>query len=247
MPRYRLTIEYDGRPFCGWQRQAAGVSVQAVLEAAIERITGSFATLHGAGRTDAGVHALAQVAHVDLEREWAPERLTAAMNAHLREHPVAVLEAQPVSGTFHARFSAHRRRYAYHILNRPAPPGLERGRCWHVPVHLEAEHMHEAGQRLIGRHDFTSFRSSTCQASSPLRTLERLHVARVGDRLVIRLAARSFLHHQVRNIVGSLRRVGEGRAPVDHLERVLEARDRAAAGQTAPAAGLFLEGIDYPP
>ncbi len=245
MPRYRLTLEYDGTPFRGWQRQAEGPSVQAALEEALLRCAGEAVEATAAGRTDAGVHARGQVAHVDLARDWAPERLAAALNAHLRPLPVAVLEARLAAPGFHARFDAVRRRYRYVILNRRAPPALAAGRCWHVPVPLEAEHMHEAAQALVGRHDFTSYRSSECQAPSPVKTLDLVHVARRGERVEIRLAARSFLHHQVRNIVGTLRLVGEGKADAGHAGRVLAARDRGAAGQTAPAAGLCLEGVDY--
>jgi tRNA pseudouridine38-40 synthase len=245
LSRYRLTLEYDGTPFRGWQRQAEGPSVQAALEEAVRAASGEAVEVTAAGRTDAGVHALAQVAHLDLARDWAPERLMAALNAHLRPLPVAVLEARAVAAGFHARFDAVRRRYVYRILNRRAPPALDLHRCWHVPVPLEAESMHEAAQALVGRHDFTSFRSSECQAPSAVKTLDLAHVRRRGGLIEIRLAARSFLHHQVRNIAGTLRLVGEGKAGPDHLRRVLDARDRAAAGQTAPAAGLFLEGVDY--
>lgn len=247
MPRYRLLLEYDGGPFRGWQRQANGPSVQAVLEAALLAATGEAAEVVGAGRTDAGVHALGQVAHLDLSRWWPPERLLGALNHHLRPAPVAVLGAAEAEPGSHARFSALRRRYLYRILNRRAPPTLERGRVWHVPVPLSAERMHAAGQALVGRHDFTSFRASECQARSPVKTLDLLHARRVGELVEVRLSAPSFLHHQVRNIVGSLKLVGEGKAPVDFLARALAARDRAAAGPTAPAEGLYLEGVDYPP
>ena len=249
MPRYRLTLEYDGTPFRGWQRQPAGLpSVQEAVEAAVLRSAGEQVTVTAAGRTDAGVHALGQVAHLDLAREWAPERLAGAVNQHLRPLPVAVLDARSVPDDFHARFSAVRRAYIYRILNRRAPPGLERDRCWHVPVRLEHEHMREAAQALVGRHDFTSFRSSECQALTPVKTLELVDVARTVPGVIeVRIKARSFLHHQVRNIVGTLKLVGEGKAGTSHLSEVLAARDRGAAGATAPAAGLFLESVGYPP
>jgi tRNA pseudouridine38-40 synthase len=245
MPRYRLTLEYDGRPFLGWQRQAHGPSVQAAVEAAVLAFAGEVVTVVGAGRTDAGVHALAQVAHLDLAREVPPERLMMALNYHLRPAPVAVLEARRVEASFHARFSATARAYLYRILNRRAPPALERGRVWHVPVPLDPERMHAAGQALIGRHDFTSFRAGECQARSPVKTLDLLWVRPTGELIEVRAAARSFLHHQVRSIVGTLKLVGEGKAPIDHARAVLAARDRTAAGPTAPAEGLFLERVGY--
>ncbi|MFO1036459.1 MAG: tRNA pseudouridine(38-40) synthase TruA [Geminicoccaceae bacterium] len=247
MPRYRLRIEYDGTPFHGWQRLADIPSVQGTLEAAVQSACGEPAEVTGAGRTDTGVHALGQVAHLDLSRDWLPERLAGALNFHLRPHPIAVLEAAACAPDFHARFDAIRRRYLYRILARRAPPVLDRERVWHVPVRLAAERMHEAAQALIGRHDFTSFRAIECQAPSPVKTLDLIHVRTEGDLIEIRFAARSFLHHQVRNIVGTLKLVGEGKAPVDHVREVLAHRDRKAAGQTAPAAGLFLVGVDYGP
>jgi tRNA pseudouridine38-40 synthase len=246
MPRYRLLLEYDGTPFQGWQRQATGPSVQATLEAALLACTGEQTTLTAAGRTDAGVHALGQVAQLDLARAWPPERLVGALNFHLRPAPIAVLEAREAPFGFHARFSAVRRRYLYRVLNRRGPPALDRRRAWHVPVPLLPERMHAAAQCLVGRHDFTSFRSSECQSASPVRTLDLVHVRQAGELVEVRLAARSFLHHQVRNIVGTLKLVGEGKAPVGHVQAALDARDRAAAGQTAPAGGLYLEGVDYP-
>jgi tRNA pseudouridine38-40 synthase len=245
--RWRLLLEYDGAPFVGWQRQARGLSVQGVLEEAVARLSGETATLVGGGRTDAGVHARGQVAHLDLARPFPPERLAAGLNAHLRPHPVAVLEARPVPAGFHARFDAVRRTYLYRILDRRAPPALERGRVWHLPLRLDAEAMHDAAQALVGRHDFTSFRSSECQAASPLKTLALVHVRRVGGLVEVRTSARSFLHHQVRTIVGTLVRVGLGKEDLGHPARVLAARDRRAAGPTAPACGLCLERIDYPP
>jgi tRNA pseudouridine38-40 synthase len=245
MPRYKLILEYDGRPFRGWQRQSEGASVQQALEDAVRGFCGEELTVVAAGRTDAGVHALGQVAHLDLGREAAPETLRNALNHHLRPNPVVVLAAVPVAADFHARFSATARHYLYRIVNRRAPLVLEAHRAWHVPAPLDAEIMHEAAQRLIGRHDFTSFRSALCQARSPVKTLDRLAVRRIGDRLEIVARARSFLHHQVRNMVGTLKLIGEGRQPVDRVEAVLAARDRAAAGPTAPACGLYLAGVDY--
>lgn len=245
MPRYKLTLEYDGSPFRGWQRQSDGGSVQQTLEHAVRGFCGEEVQVVAAGRTDAGVHATGQVAHLDLARSVTPETLRNALNYHLRPHPVVILAAAPVADDFHARFSAKTRHYLYRIVNRRAPLALERGRAWHVPTPLDAEIMHEAAQRLIGRHDFTSFRSALCQAKSPVKTLDRLTIRRLGDRLEITALARSFLHHQVRNMVGTLKLVGEGRFPVSHVDAVLAARDRAAAGPTAPACGLFLTRVDY--
>ena len=245
MPRYRLLLEYDGGPFQGWQRQGDAPTVQGALETALLACSGETATIFSAGRTDAGVHALGQVAHVDLARDWLPERLTGALNFHLRPHPITVLEARAAAPDFHARFSCTSRRYLYRILARRSPPSLERGRVWHVPVHLDAERMHVAAQALVGRHDFTSFRSSECQSASPVKTLGGIHVVREGELILCRLWARSFLHHQVRNIVGTLKVVGEGNAGVTWVRDVLEARDRGAAGQTAPAEGLFLVAAEF--
>ena len=245
MPRYRLTLEYDGGPFLGWQRQAGGPSVQEALERAVLAFCGEAVTVTGAGRTDAGVHASGQVAHLDLVRAAAPERLTMALNHHLRPAPIAVLEARRVDDGFHARFSATGRHYLYRISNRRAPPALERGRVWHVPVPLDCERMHAAAQALVGRHDFTSFRAAGCQAGSPVRTMDLLWVCRRGELVELRASARSFLHHQIRNIVGTLKLVGAGKAPVDFPAMALAARDRTAAGPTAPAQGLFLERVDY--
>jgi tRNA pseudouridine38-40 synthase len=245
MPRYRLLLEYDGTPFQGWQRQANGPSVQAALERAFHACSGEAVNVVGAGRTDTGVHALGQVAHVDLGRRWAPERLVGALNFHLRPAPITVLETRETEPDFHARFSCTCRRYLYRILNRRTPPALERDRVWHVPVPLDTERMHVAAQSLVGRHDFTSYRSSECQSPSPVKTLDGIHVARDGDLIECHVWGRSFLHHQVRNIVGTLKPVGEGKAPIAHLEAVLEARDRAAAGQTAPASGLFFAAAEF--
>ncbi|MEO5373548.1 MAG: tRNA pseudouridine(38-40) synthase TruA [Alphaproteobacteria bacterium] len=257
MPRYRLLIEYDGTPFVGWQRQDNGPSVQEALEdAAVALCGGATATtaigdraiaVHAAGRTDAGVHALGQVGHVDLPREYSARSVRDALNARLRPRPIAVLEAVPVNDDFHARFSAIERTYLYRIVNRRAPTALDQNRAWWVPGHLDAEAMHEAAQVLIGRHDFTSFRASECQANSPIRTLDQLDIVRHGDEIRVTARARSFLHHQVRNLVGTLRRVGEGKWTAADLRQALDARDRRAAGQTAPACGLYLVAVGYPP
>lgn len=246
MPRYRLLLEYDGGAFVGWQRQAEGCSVQATLEAAIHAFSGESPTVVAAGRTDAGVHATGQVAHFDLERWFPAERVQGALNALARPHPVSVLEVRIVDASFHARFSAIERRYLYRILNRRAPPTLERGRVWHVVRPLDEVHMQEAARLLEGRHDFSSFRDAECQAASPVKTLSRLVVQRRGCMIEIRAAARSFLHHQVRNMVGTLVLIGEGRRPIAWAQEVLEARDRRAAGPTAPACGLYLEAVRYP-
>ena len=245
MPRYKLTIEYDGRPFVGWQRQANGLSVQEAIESAIESLTGRAAPIQAAGRTDAGVHAKGQVVHVDLDRDWRGDRLRDALNAHLRLFPVAVVLAETVGSDFEARFSATKRHYLYRILNRRAPPTHERGYVWHVARRLDAGVMNEAAQALVGRHDFTTFRAAECQANSPLRTLEQLDVVRAGDMIEIRASALSFLHRQVRSMVGSLEHVGSGKWRAADLEAALVARDRARCGAVAPADGLFLMQVDY--
>ncbi len=242
-----MALEYDGTGFVGWQRQITGASVQLVLEEALGRLDGRPVASVAAGRTDAGVHALAQVAHADLDRTITPERMVAAVNYHLKPHPVAVLRAAPVPGTWSARFSATGRAYRYRILNRPARAALQMHRAWHVPRPLDVPAMQAAAQLLLGRHDFTSFRASGCQATSPLRTLDRLEVSRAGDTVQIVAEARSFLHHQVRNMVGTLRLVGDGRWPPSEVARVLAACDRTQAGPTAPAGGLFLTGVRYVP
>lgn len=247
MPRFRLDIEYDGRAYAGWQRQAGPRSIQEAVEQAVLAFTGETVTLRAAGRTDAGVHATAQVAHVDLVKAWKPDTVRDALNAHLQlaGDRVSVLAASTVAETFDARFSATGRRYRYLILNRRSPPALENGRVWWVPRPLDAQAMHEAAQRLVGRHDFTTFRSAQCQANSPIRTLERLDVRREGEMIEIRAAARSFLHNQVRSMVGSLKRVGDGGWSADDLARALDARNRAACGQVAPPDGLYLTGVVY--
>ena len=246
MTRYKITIEYDGGGFVGWQRQDNGPSVQAALEEAVFRFCGERVLVEGAGRTDAGVHALGQVAHLDLEKDTTADTVMKAVNFHLKPAPVAVLSAEAVSDDFHARFSAIRRSYLYRIVNRRAPLALERGHAWFVPQPLDAGAMHAAAQVLVGHHDFTSFRASECQAKSPVKTLDLLRVDRLGELIEIRAEARSFLHHQVRNFVGSLKLVGDGKWSAQDLKAALEARDRAAAGPTAPAAGLYLTAVGYP-
>lgn len=246
MTRWKLTLEYDGAPFVGWQRQAEGVAVQDVLEEAVFRFSGERATVHAAGRTDAGVHALGQVAHLDLARPVEPFRLRDAINFHAKPAPVAVLAAEAVPAHFHARFSAVERRYRYRILNRRAPPVIERGRVWWYSRPLDAEAMHDAAGALVGRHDFSSFRAALCQANSPVKTLDALDVSRYGDEIEIAARARSFLHHQVRILVGTLRLVGEGKWRKRDVADALAARNRTAAGPTAPPEGLFLVGVRYP-
>jgi tRNA pseudouridine38-40 synthase len=243
--RYKLTLEYDGRGFVGWQRQDNGPSVQAALETAVTRFCGEAVTVHGAGRTDAGVHALAQVAHIELEKEVGADTLRDALNFHLKPAAVAVLAAEAVADDFHARFSATERAYRYRIVNRRAPLALDRGRAWFVPVELDAGAMGEAARALLGKHDFTSFRAGECQAKSPVKTLDALEVSRDGDEIRIEARARSFLHHQVRNIVGTLKLVGEGKWARADMEAALAARDRRAAGPTAPADGLYLVAVRY--
>lgn len=246
MTRFALTLEFDGTPFFGLQRQSHGPSVQQSVEDALHRITGESVVMHSAGRTDAGVHALAMRSHVDIEKPFDPFRLMEALNAHLRPDPVAVTHCEVVPDDWHARFSCTGRRYLYRIANRRAPPALDKGKVWWVPKRLDAEAMHEAAKVLIGRHDFTTFRSTQCQANSPLRTLARLDVSRDDETIEIRASAQSFLHNQVRSMVGSLKRVGEGGWSATDLKAALEARDRAACGQVAPPDGLFLTGVDYP-
>jgi tRNA pseudouridine38-40 synthase len=245
MPRYKLTIEYDGTPFVGWQVQDNGASVQGVLAEAVLAFAGERAVVGGAGRTDAGVHALGQAAHVDLTKDWPPDTVRDALNAHLRPHPIAVILAERVADDFDARFSAIKRHYRYRIVNRRADLALDRHRAWRVPRPLDATAMHDAAQRLVGRHDFTTFRSTECQAKSPVKTLDRLDVARDGDEVWITTSARSFLHNQVRSMVGSLVHVGEGKWSADDLAAALAARDRTACGQVAPPQGLYLVRVEY--
>ena len=247
MTRFRLTVEYDGRPFMGWQRQAHGPSVQQAIEEAIGAITHERVTLHAAGRTDAGVHALAMTAHVEIDRAITPFRLVDGINAKLRPKPVAILAAEIVAEDFHARFSCIGRRYLYRIVNRRAPLALDSGRAWRVPVVLHADSMLRAAQHLVGRHDFTTFRSAHCQSESPVKTLDRLTVRRLGETIEIEAAARSFLHHQVRSMVGCLELVGRGKWSERDLKAALDAKDRAALGFNAPPDGLYFVEAVYPP
>ncbi len=247
MPRFKLVVEYDGTPFCGWQIQADQTTVQGVLTAAIEALSGEKTLVQGAGRTDAGVHARAQIAHVDLAKDWDVDTVRDALNAHLRPHPIAVLAAERVPDYFNARTSAVKRHYLYRIINRRADLALEAGRAWRVPRPLDNAAMHIAAQRLVGKHDFTTFRSTECQANSPVKTLDVLSVERNGEQVNVSASARSFLHNQVRSIVGSLVAVGEGKWSADDLGNALEARDRAACGQVAPPDGLYLMSVDYGP
>jgi tRNA pseudouridine38-40 synthase len=245
MPRYKLTIEYDGTLFAGWQMQAERDTVQSVLATALTALTGHAVKVAGAGRTDAGVHALGQVAHVDLEKDWRVDRVRDALNAHLRPHAVAVLSAEKVADDFDARFSAKKRHYLYRIANRRPDLALDRLRAWRVPRRLDVDAMHAAAQRLVGKHDFTTFRSTECQAKSPLKTLDQLDVLRDGDEVRIVTSARSFLHNQVRSMVGSLAFVGDGKWSADDLAAALAARDRAACAPVAPPEGLYLVRVDY--
>jgi tRNA pseudouridine38-40 synthase len=245
MPRYKLIIEYDGAPFSGWQIQADQVTVQGVLTAAIEALSGEKALVQGAGRTDAGVHARAQVAHVDLTKDWETDTVRDALNAHLRPAPVAVLAAERVADDFNARTSAVKRHYRYRIVNRRADLTFDLKYAWRVPRPLDAGAMHAAAQRLTGKHDFTTFRAAECQANSPVKTLDRLDVARSGEDVNVTASARSFLHNQVRSMVGSLVMVGTGAWSADDLARALDARDRNACGQVAPPDGLYLMKVDY--
>jgi tRNA pseudouridine38-40 synthase len=245
VPRYKLTIEYDGRGFAGWQIQAEQTTVQGVLTAAVAAFAGESPLVQGAGRTDAGVHARGQVAHIDLAREWDTDTVRDALNAHLRPHAVAVLAAERVSENFNARTSAVKRHYLYRIANRRADLALDAGRAWRVARRLDVTAMHAAAQRLVGKHDFTTFRAAECQAKSPVKTLDRLDVLRDGEEVQVFAAARSFLHHQVRSMVGSLVLVGEGKWSVADLEAALHARDRTACGPVASPDGLYLMRVDY--
>jgi len=245
MPRYKLTIEYDGSPFVGWQSQNNGLAIQDVLEAGVKAFCGEAVRVHGAGRTDAGVHALGQVAHIDLAEPVRCDVLRDAVNAHMRHKPVAIVEAEAVPDDFEARFSAQRRHYLYRIINRRAPLTLDRGQCWLVQKKLDAGAMHEAAKILIGQHDFTTFRSTQCQATSPVKTLDALEVSRYGEEIEITARARSFLHNQVRSMVGSLKLVGDGKWTPRDLEKALAARDRTACGPVAPPDGLYLMRVDY--
>jgi tRNA pseudouridine38-40 synthase len=244
--RWRLSIEYDGGPFMGWQRQEHGPSVQQALEEALARMTGELPAVHGAGRTDAGVHALAMSAHVEIEKNLTEHRLREGVNALVRPQPISVLAAEHAPDDWHARFSCVGRRYLYRILNRRAPPALDRGRVWHVAMPLDAQAMAEGAAMLVGRHDFTTFRSAHCQSDSPVKTLDRLDVRREGDEILIEAAARSFLHHQVRSMVGCLALVGRGQWKPEDIRAALEARDRSALGFNAPPQGLYFVEAIYP-
>lgn len=246
MPRYKLTIEYDGTPFCGWQIQDGQHSVQARLTQAVKAFTGEDVAVKGAGRTDAGVHAQGQVAHIDLTRDWPAGVVRDALNANLRPDPISVRDAEHVADTFDARFSAVARHYLYRILNRRAPAALDRHRVWQVVRPLDVEAMHAAAQALVGHHDFTTFRSAQCQAKSAFKSLDRLDVSRVGEEIHITASARSFLHHQVRSMTGSLKHVGEGKWGIADMAAALAARNRAACGTVAPPQGLYLVRVDYP-
>ncbi len=245
MPRYKLTIEYDGSPFLGWQVQDGGLTVAGVLEDAVEKLSGARTKFSGAGRTDAGVHALGQVAHIDLAKAWETDVIRDGLNAHLRPHPVAVLSAENAADDFDARFSATKRHYVYRILNRRADLALDRNRVWRVARPLDEKKMQEAARYLVGNHDFTTFRSTECQAKSPIKTLDVLNVTREEQEIRIEARARSFLHNRVRSLVGSLEQVGEGRWSPDDMQRALAARDRSACGPVAPPDGLYLVKVDY--
>jgi len=247
MPRYRMVVEYDGTTYVGWQRQENGHSVQSALEGGILSLTGETVTIRGAGRTDSGVHALGQVIHADLSREWKEYKLRNALNAHLAlaNEQVSVLDVRAVGPEFDARFSALRRHYLYRIVNRPARLAIEANRAWWVPKHLDHEAMHAAAQRLIGKHDFSTFRSAHCQANSPVRTLDRLDVTRQGNVIEIRATAQSFLHNQIRSFAGTLKLAGEGKMTPDDVQTALEARDRKYCGPVAPPEGLYFMQVDY--
>ena len=246
MTRWRLTIEYDGGPFVGWQRQEQGPSVQQTLEEAVQRMTGEPPAVHAAGRTDAGVHALAMVAHVEIEKTLTEHRLREGLNALVRPAPISVLAVERVADDWHARFSCVGRRYLYRILNRRAPAALDAGRVWHIAEPLDVEAMREGAAMLVGRHDFTTFRSAQCQSDSPVKTLDRLELSRHGDEIHVEADARSFLHHQVRSMVGCLALVGRGQWRPEDMRKALDARDRSALGFNAPPHGLYFVEAIYP-
>lgn len=245
MPRYRLTLEYDGTPFAGWQRQADMISVQQVVEEAIGKMSGETVVIQAAGRTDSGVHALGQVVSFDLSKPWDPFRIREALNFHTKPHPVAIIACDAVADDFEARFSAIGRHYEYRILNRRGRPAIDDFRVWHCPMALDADAMHAAGQLILGKHDFTTFRAAECQAKSPEKTLDRLDVSREGEMIVVRSSARSFLHSQVRSMVGSLKLVGEGKWSPRDFRAALDAKDRSRCGPLAPPEGLYLVQVDY--
>lgn len=245
MPRYKLILEYDGTPFAGWQRQADALSVQQVVEEAIGKMSGERVAIQAAGRTDSGVHALGQVVSFDLGKEWDPLKIREALNFHTKPHPVAIIEAEAVPNSFEARFSAIGRHYEYRILSRRGRPALDDWRVWHCPMVLDAAAMHAAAQLILGKHDFTTFRAAECQAKSPEKTLDRLDVSREGEMIIVRASARSFLHSQVRSMVGSLKLVGEGKWTPRDFRAALDARDRSRCGPLAPPEGLYLVRVDY--
>jgi tRNA pseudouridine38-40 synthase len=246
MPRYKLTIEYDGSPFCGWQKQDNAPSVQAVVERAAEALDQAPVIVQGAGRTDSGVHALGQVAHIDLVKTLEADKVRDALNFHLKPDPVAVIEAQSVNDDFHARFSAVRRHYLYRIIDRRTPLTLDKGQVWRVPKSIDSDAMHVAAQALVGTHDFTTFRDAQCQAESPVKSFDEIRVSRLGEEVQITCSARSFLHRQVRSITGSLVEVGQGKWSPDEFKSALDAADRSRCGPVAPPDGLYLVAVDYP-
>lgn len=243
--RYRLVIEYDGTPFCGWQRQSGQISIQGVLEQALKICLKKEITLFGSGRTDTGVHALGQVAHFDIDEDLDCFKIRESLNALVRPYPISVRIVESVSDDFHARFSAKERFYVYRIQNTRYPPALEKNRVWHVALPLDVEKMNEAARLLIGKHDFSTFRASECQAKSPVKTINDIKIECLGDEVVMHVCARSFLHHQVRNIIGTLVLVGQGKWTIDDFKRAFEARDRTKGGPTAPASGLYFKRVDY--
>ena len=245
MPRYKLTIEYDGTAYFGWQVQDHAITVQGELMKAVEAFSGERASVNGAGRTDTGVHATGQVAHLDLAKEWETDVVRDAINAKLRPNLIAVISAERVTDDFEARYGAIKRHYLYRLIARRADLALERDRVWRVPRPLNVEEMHEAAQRLVGKHDFTTFRATECQAKSPVKTLDQLNVSRAGNEIHVTASARSFLHHQVRSMVGTLVQVGDGKMTADDLARVLAACDRTQCGPVAPSCGVYLVGVDY--
>lgn len=245
MARYKLILEYDGANFVGWQKQENGLSIQEVLEGAVKAFCGETVTAHSAGRTDAGVHALAMTAHIEIEKATTAAKVRDAVNQHMRPHPIAILSAEQADDNFHARFSCVRRAYEYRIVNRRAPLALDAGRAWRMPQRLDADAMHEAAQCLAGKHDFTTFRSIKCQADSPVKTLDEISVSRLGEEVILRCAARSFLHNQVRSFVGTLVEVGKGKWRARDVKDALDAADRARCGQVAPAEGLYFVRAEY--